>query len=243
VTIATIDITAANHDVISHATAAGILGLSVTGTIPLAPSSAAGYREQPQAVGVTQRAGWSGRLIAAFLVPLRDQGAGAWGLREKAQAVIGPVVEPCAVSGSISSSFDDRDGNTVPSVSDVITIAFDNCRDSPDETVNGNASATISMVNVAPLGSTTPVRTISTVQGSFKSNRAGGVVEVATVSGASLIKYDAEAYPQSGVVQVKGKNSTLLITALSANDVKLDLDADNNGSFESTSTVTRDWLL
>jgi hypothetical protein len=69
------------------------------------------------------------------------------------------------------------------------------------------------------------------------------VVEVATVSGASLIKYDAEAYPQSGVVQVKGKNSTLLITALSANDVKLDLDADNNGSFESTSTVTRDWLL
>jgi len=30
---------------------------------------------------------------------------------------------------------------------------------------------------------------------------------------------------------------------LSANDVRLDLDADSNGSFESTSTVTWDWLL
>jgi len=67
--VATIDITAANRDNIGHATAAGILGLSVTGTIPLASGSAAGDREQPQAVGLAQRAGWSGRLMAASPPP------------------------------------------------------------------------------------------------------------------------------------------------------------------------------
>lgn len=324
--VATIDITAANRDNIGHATAAGILGLSVTGAIPLVSGSAAGDREQPQAVGVAQRAGWSGRLMAALLVPLRDQGAGAWSLREQPQAVIGPVVQPCAFSGSTSSSLDDRDGNAARSIGDVIIIAFDNCRDIADETVNGNASATVTMVSMAPLlsmsmrmtasqvsdvttghsatlngailfdyaqtntavetakvtadgpvtvvvsthigfsdtvtlqsgfivqdsfdasvapppGSTTPGRTTTNVQGSFRSNLADGVVEVASMAGAPLAKYTAEDYPRAGAVLVRGCNGMLQITALSASDVRLDLDADSNGSLESTSTVAWDWLL
>jgi hypothetical protein len=325
-TAATIDITAANRDNIGHATAAGILGLSVTGAIPLASSSTTGYREQPQAVGAAQRAGWSGRLMAALLVPLRDQGAGAAVTREKTLAMMGPVMQACAMGGSTSSSLDDRDGNAAPSVGDVITIAFNNCRDTLDETLNGNASATITMVSMAPLlsmsmrltatqmsdvttshsvtlngtmlfdyaqtsasvetakvtadgpvtvavsthigfsdtvtlqsgfvvqdsfdasvapplGLITPGRTTSTVQGSFRSNLIGGIVEVASVAGAPLAKYSAEDYPRSGAVQVRGRNGTLQIMALSANDVRLDLDADSNGSFESGTTVAWDWLL
>jgi hypothetical protein len=314
-TVATIDITAANRDVVSHATAAGILGLSVTDTIPVTSNSAAAGREQPQAVGIAQRSGWSGRLMTALLPPLR----------ENAQAVIGPVVQACAISGSTSSSLDDRDGNGVPSVGEVLTIAFNNCKVTPDETLTGTASAAITAVGTTsmsmrltasqmsdvttshsvtldgtmlfdysktgastetakvtadgpvvvtvsthvgftdtvtllsgfvvqesfdasvapPAGSTasTPGRTVNTVKGSLRSGLAGGVVEVATLAGAALTKYSADDYPRSGTVQVKGKNSMLQITALSAAEVRLDLDADSNGSFESTSTVAWDWLL
>jgi hypothetical protein len=33
------------------------------------------------------------------------------------------------------------------------------------------------------------------------------------------------------------------MTILSTSNVRLDLDADDNGSFESTETVAWDWLL
>ena len=60
---------------------------------------------------------------------------------------------------------------------------------------------------------------------------------------AEITKNDADAYPSAGAVQVKGMNSTLRVTALSAEQVRLDLDADGNGAFERTETVTWDWLL
>jgi len=50
---------------------------------------------------------------------------------------------------------------------------------------------------------------------------------VGTATGSPLIKCSAEAHPRSGAVQVNGTNGTLRITALSANDVRL--DADGNG--------------
>lgn len=85
--------------------------------------------------------------------------------------------------------------------------------------------------------------TLSTGRGLIQSANAGGIVEVTTMTDAPIAKYAVDAYPRAGVVQVKGMNSTLQMTVLSTSNVRLDLDADDNGSFESTETVAWDWLL
>jgi nitrogen fixation protein FixH len=86
-------------------------------------------------------------------------------------------------------------------------------------------------------------RSTSTTNGLLESAAANGVVRVTTVAGAPITKNDTDDYPYAGTVQVKGINSTLQMTVLSTSNVRLDLDADGNGSFESTETVAWDWLL
>jgi hypothetical protein len=92
-----------------------------------------------------------------------------------------------------------------------------------------------------PPGATQFGRTVSNAQGRLDSALAGGTVDVSTV--VDISKYQAEAYPRSGTVQVKGKKGTLMLTALSADSVRLDLDANDDGSIESTATIKWDWLL
>jgi hypothetical protein len=94
-----------------------------------------------------------------------------------------------------------------------------------------------------PVGSGIAGRTISTVSGSLRSDNAGGVVEVRTVVNASVVKYNGEPYPRSGMVQALGRRGTLQLTALSADAVRLDLDVNDDGTAESSDTVTWDWLL
>jgi hypothetical protein len=84
---------------------------------------------------------------------------------------------------------------------------------------------------------------VSTFDGLLESRGAAGVVHVATATNAPIRQYAADNYPYTGTVQVKGVNSTLQMTILSTSNVRLDLDADGNGSFESTETVAWDWLL
>jgi hypothetical protein len=88
-------------------------------------------------------------------------------------------------------------------------------------------------------------RTVSSVNGHLHSAKSGGIVGVSTLAGASIIKLDSDFYPSAGVLQARGKNSTLHVTALSAAAARLDLDldADGNGTFEATQTVNWDWLL
>ena len=94
-----------------------------------------------------------------------------------------------------------------------------------------------------PPGGTLSGRSVSTVNGHFESAAAGGIVDILTLANAPLIKYNAEAYPRAGVVQVHGRNGTLQLTILSADSVQLDLDADDNGVAESSVLVSWDWLL
>jgi hypothetical protein len=89
----------------------------------------------------------------------------------------------------------------------------------------------------------TLARTVSTVSGHLQSANAGGIVEVGTLTGAPITKLDSDFYPSAGVLQARGRNSTLRVTALSAAAARLDLDADGNGTFEATQTVNWDWLL
>ena len=89
----------------------------------------------------------------------------------------------------------------------------------------------------------TLAHTVSSVNGHLHSAKAGGIIGVSTLVGAPIVKLDSDLYPSAGVLQAKGRNSTLRVTAVSAAAARLDLDADGNGSFEATETVNWDWLL
>lgn len=290
--VPTIDISALNRDAVAHAAAASILVLSPTGAIPLAPSASVSA------------------LLTRGSQPLRKWAAGARTERRPPQAVIGPFVHSCVLSGTWSETDDDRDGNNAPSVGDVITLGFSACQDTPAETLNGSMVMTLTRLDAGALGARVALAQMSTVtanhsmtidgsmqfnltassasmtadgpvtaevvishlgysdlltlqsgcfvqdtilsspalvqtrvNGHLHSRNAGGIVEVSTLANAPIAKLDADAYPSTGTIQVKGKNSTLRATALSASLVRLDLDADGNGSFEATDTVNWDWLL
>jgi hypothetical protein len=291
----TLEITAANHDAVSHFAAAGTLALSTAlGT--------AGWNVN--AAGRAQPAAWAWRPLKRALTIVVDTGD-----------------VPCNFGGTLSLTIDDRDNSGMESAGDVVTMVYKNCKGTASETQNGSVTLTVieslptsgsAWVSLAqysqvttkhsltfngtfrldgsspsdvlqnstltangpvvvavtthlpftdtvtlqngfvvresedssvapPPGATQFGRTISNAQGRLDSALAGGTVDVSTV--ADISKYQAEAYPRSGAVQVKGKKGTLMLTALSADSVRLDLDANDDGSIESTTAATWDWLL
>jgi len=321
-----VDITAANRDALSHAAATGVLAMSFTGGIPIGGSSQTANREWAQAAGQTQPSVWSGLLLALPLQALRAQGASAGRTLERALALLPPVVEPCTISGTTTTTVDDRDNSLSLTVGDIGTVTFNNCKDTASETLNGtttltftaasatslSARATLAQLAIAstnhaltlngaalldlstpdpngpvlntrmtadgpvraainiahlpfidtvtlesgfvvndsfdssvapPVGTTPLGRNITTVGGNLTSVAGGGTVAVSTVANAPLTSYSAEAYPRSGAVQVKGNKGTLVLTALSAASVRLDLDAADDGTFELVETKTWDWVL
>jgi len=287
--VPTLVITAANRDSVAHATVAGVWGLTLGVTAPLATGSPG-----------------AGRSMVAWLQTQRQQAASAV-QRERPTAVIGPIVEPCQVSGTTAVTWNDADNNATLSVGDVLTTVANNCRQVADETTNGTmvitvVSDTVGRVAMTDLSFDTPrhamtlngsVRlqdvstnavqtttegavtvavtlkhltpafidtvklqdgfvaretygngeTVSTMDGLLESTAAGGVVRLTTPTNTPIRQFDANDYPYAGSLQITGQKGMLQMTVLSANDVRLDLDADSNGSFESTSTVTWDWLL
>ena len=154
-------ITAANSDAVSRAAAVGALSLGATTALPLAPSPTSAW-DGPRgrlALGSGARGGsWASRVVAGLL-----PGPGA--LRPTARtdvkrplAVIGPETENCALSGTLSITLDDRDGNNAGSVGDVVTFVFTNCRDTADETINGTVEATVLAINPGGTAVTADVR-------------------------------------------------------------------------------------
>jgi hypothetical protein len=87
----------------------------------------------------------------------------------------------------------------------------------------------------------TTSHTVTTLRGTIDSVAAGGAVSVTTDSAFGAL--DSDEYPHDGAVRVSGNRGTMRVTALSATQVRLELDAENDGNFESTTTDTWDWLL
>ncbi len=286
----TIDISALNRDSVVHATVAGVWGLTLGATAPLATGSSG-----------------SGRSMAAWLQTQSARLAGAATQREHPMAVIGPIEELCLVSGKVTVTWDDADNSGALSVGDVLTTVATNCQDVAGETTNGtmvitalsdtvgrvamtqlsfdttrhamtlNGSVRLEDVSADTVRTTTegavtvavtlkhlvPAftdsvtlqsgfvaretfgngETISTFDGLLDSAAAGGIVRLTTASNTPVRQFDTYDYPYTGALQIKGKNSTLQMTVLSADQVQLDLDADGNGTFDSTNTVPWDWLL
>jgi hypothetical protein len=321
-TTATLVLTSANRDSVAHSTAAGILAMSPVQTLPLAALSVSS-RNSALGLAAGHRPGWLNHVIAAVRQPERVKGLGVDASRVRPLAVVGPYDEPCYYSGSISTTFDDRDGNGDISPADVLTLTFNACMDTPDETVDGTVVTTISeisadvmrarmtMTNLSDstarhgtkmtgsmqfyyelLSSTTDITRLAaegsvvaevdifhlaftdtvtlkngfveeltydaaamapgstqaglatlSVSGAFDSTAAGGSVEVFTRSAVPILKAEGASYPYAGEVEVRGKTGTLVLTVRSADSVRLDLDADDNGTPESTESVAWDWLF
>jgi hypothetical protein len=222
-------------------------------------------------------------------------------------ATVSSVSDACAVGGSVTLSFDDKDGNNIESSGDVITAAFSHCQDSATTTLDGTivvtltstptqtqiaanvqfqnvsvldsgATATISgsasineidgpdttdsSIDVGSAGLTVGVvstgyndtlvfdagtvvttnessanaTTSTTSSGGFTSRFLGGHVTLTTPT--ALVQADADIYPGSGVIRVTGASgSVLLITVLDNSQVQLQLDANGDGTYESTTPV------
>jgi hypothetical protein len=95
---------------------------------------------------------------------------------------------------------------------------------------------------VPPGGGSTNGRTTTTVSGQVVSMVAGGQFSVSTGE-TPLVSYFDDVYPSSGALTVTGSSGKIVITPLSAASVRIDLDANGDGTFESTTTQTWDWLL
>ncbi|HEX6707817.1 MAG TPA: hypothetical protein VF169_23940 [Albitalea sp.] len=81
----------------------------------------------------------------------------------------------------------------------------------------------------------------ASVNGSFSSSVLGGRVQIET--SVPVVQLETQLYPSSGTLRVVGSGSALRLQALSANTVRLDLDANLDGVYESTKDVAWSTLL
>ena len=135
-------ITTANRDLVSHDAVAGVMALSSTTSIPLGSPASLADRATAQGSGAALSSSWSGRIAGAMLGHLRAAMPAAG--RPHALAVIGPVTEACLVSGSTTTTAEDRDNDGTLSAGDAGTVVFNHCRDTATETINGTASVVFS---------------------------------------------------------------------------------------------------
>lgn len=94
---------------------------------------------------------------------------------------------------------------------------------------------------VAP-GTSIPGLNTASVNGELTANSLGGIINVVTV--APFQRYAVDPYPRAGQLTVAGAGgSRLRVTALSATTVRIELDADGNGSYEQSRDVAWSALL
>lgn len=82
---------------------------------------------------------------------------------------------------------------------------------------------------------TSPARTVTTASGAVASTDAGGFVRIATLE--PLVQFDTDDYPSSGVLAATGVSGELRVTVLSATQVQIELDANDDGTFEGDETL------
>lgn len=297
-------ITSANQADVARATVNAGLAVSFTqGATGATPAAAASVSTRTQAFGVVLQ-----RALAGATNPRAGIASAA-----AHPAAASSSSTPCGVSGTLATTFDDRDGNGVLSKGDVLTANFAQCQDTTSLSLNGtvaitltgnpsgmvfDASAVFQNVVVVDNGvSSTISGTMSvnetdgttltetrftvgsggfavaiastnyndaiafdsgmvittsqvggnsstslTLAGSFTASSLGGRVTIATP--VPLIQGPADVYPNTGQVRITGAaGSALLATVLSATQVQLQLDANGDGTYESTTSVAWSTLV
>jgi hypothetical protein len=84
-------------------------------------------------------------------------------------------------------------------------------------------------------------RSTSTLTGVMESATAGGSFAVSTLTPVEL--YDADRYPRAGAVQMRGSTGVMNLQILSTEQVQVELDANGDGIFESSTPQTWEWLF
>jgi hypothetical protein len=301
-----LSITTANKDAVARSTVTG--GLAVSHIQTATDSAGSGQQPNGAAARAHALAALAQRVLAAGV---ESRMTVASGTREH-PAALGDT-QACGVSGSVTVTFDDRDGNGLLSTGDVLSVQFNACRDSDTSLYNGKAIITLTSVpNASQITAGADFQDVSSVQGGLTASIdgklsisetdsdtdstvamtvgdtaltltmastayndvvtmasglritvdqqlqaqrtstaydgtlqaqsvPGGAVTLATVT--PIVQLDADAYPSSGVLKARGAHGTLLITVLSATTVQEQLDADDDGTYESTSTVAWSALI
>lgn len=153
-----LDLTAANSDTVAHAAAAALFAVgSASSAIP----ADAGSDAAAQAVSPTVQQGrlgmssaWLPQRVLEVLVQLISadrQSAAGRQVYPLALTTFPP--ESCAISGTMTTTVDDRDNNNELSLNDLVTIVFSNCKDSPEEVLNGSAAVAVTRVGATVLPS------------------------------------------------------------------------------------------
>ena len=291
-------ITSDNQQGVARASVAG--GLSVA-NIETA-TNAGGAAAQPTDV--------AGRTHTLSVVLQRALAAGVKsrvaGASQHPAATHGASVA-CGVSGSVTTTFDDADNNNALSTGDILSVQFDQCKDSATSLFNGKAILSLTSVpSASQIGANAEFQNVTSVEGGLTSTLQGSVAVseidtdtdstttltfvaqmAITLASASyndqllidggthivvdqqiaaartsvsfdgvlhaqsltvaaavtlqtvspLVQLDADAYPSSGVIKARGAQGALLMTVLNASTVQLQLDANDDGSYESTQTV------
>jgi hypothetical protein len=153
-----LDVTAANSDTVVHAAAAALFAIgSASSAIPAdAGSGVVAQAVSPalQEGGLGMSSAWLPRRVLTTLVQLvRADRPSATGRQARALEVTAFPPEDCAISGTMTTAVDDRDNNNELSLDDVVTIVFSNCKDSPEEVLNGSATVAVPRVGATVLPS------------------------------------------------------------------------------------------
>lgn len=98
-----------------------------------------------------------------------------------------------------------------------------------------SVTATYDSAAVPPGGSVAGLSTLA-VNGAISAASLGGTIVISTP--LAIRQYDIDPHPREGQVQVRGANNGLLVlTVLSTTTVRVQLDANNDGTFEATKDV------
>ena len=91
-------------------------------------------------------------------------------------AAVSNDTEPCGVSGSITATFNDKDNDQQLSAGDVLTVAFNQCRDTATSVYNGTAVVTLATVPTADqITGSVAFQGLSSVEGGLTSTVNGSL--------------------------------------------------------------------
>ena len=152
----TIDLSVANRDTVAHAVVAGAIGLGGTDVAVSGAGSAAAQRQLAQSLRA---------------------------VRERALAIAEPLDMACTVSGLTRTTVDDRDNDGLPSVGDVMTLQFLQCKDSVEDTIDGTTTITITQFSDSGFAGSMQQTALAMVR------EDGGQQHSVTLNGAMQMTY------------------------------------------------------